>query len=105
MPAPPTSEASGADEIAEAAALTGFRLLTDPRYVEPSDLFDKAARKLIEDRVIDGGMIPKVECALDAVGAGVRKVHILDGRAPHAVLLEIFTDKGMGTQIVPHAKP
>jgi acetylglutamate kinase len=45
-------------------------------------------------------MIPKVECALDAIAGGVRKVHILDGRCAHAVLLEIFTDDGVGTEIV-----
>jgi acetylglutamate kinase len=50
--------------------------------------------------VINGGMIPKVECALDALAGGVRKCHILDGRAQHAMLLEIFTDRGIGTQIV-----
>ncbi|MDX1815901.1 MAG: acetylglutamate kinase, partial [Thermodesulfobacteriota bacterium] len=46
-------------------------------------------------------MIPKVECGLTALGTGVRKVHILDGRVPHCVLLEIFTDAGIGTEIIP----
>jgi acetylglutamate kinase len=50
--------------------------------------------------VINGGMIPKVECALDALAGGVRMCHILDGRAQNAMLLEIFTDRGIGTQIV-----
>jgi acetylglutamate kinase len=45
-------------------------------------------------------MIPKVECGLEALRKGVRKVHILDGRVPHSVLLEIFTDAGIGTEIV-----
>ncbi len=49
--------------------------------------------------VIDGGMIPKVECALEALAGGVKKVHIIDGRTLHAVLLELFTDKGIGTEI------
>jgi acetylglutamate kinase len=57
------------------------------------------ARKLIEDGVISGGMIPKVECALKAVEDGVKSAHIIDGRVQHAVLLEIFTDKGVGTVI------
>jgi acetylglutamate kinase len=52
------------------------------------------------DGVINGGMIPKVECALDALAGGVAKCHILDGREQHALLLEIFTDRGIGTQIV-----
>jgi acetylglutamate kinase len=49
--------------------------------------------------VIAGGMIPKVDCALDALRAGTSKVHIIDGRCQHAVLLEVFTDKGIGTEI------
>jgi acetylglutamate kinase len=49
--------------------------------------------------VITGGMIPKVDCALDALRAGTSKVHIIDGRLRHAVLLEVFTDKGVGTEI------
>ncbi|HZW36546.1 MAG TPA: hypothetical protein VFF01_06360, partial [Candidatus Deferrimicrobiaceae bacterium] len=48
---------------------------------------------------ITGGMIPKVECGLTALRKGVTKVHILDGRVPHSVLLEIFTDAGIGTEI------
>jgi len=54
---------------------------------------------LIEDGTISGGMLPKIGCALDAVKAGVSSAHIIDGRVPHAVLLEIFTDEGIGTLI------
>ncbi len=54
---------------------------------------------LIEDGTVDGGMLPKIRCALEAVEAGVRSVHIIDGRVPHAVMLEIFTDAGVGTLI------
>ena len=46
-------------------------------------------------------MVPKVEAALDALKAGVQKVHIVDGRMPHSLLVEIFSDKGIGTEIVP----
>jgi acetylglutamate kinase len=97
---------TAAGRVAEALRAEKLILLTDVEGVRGGDgqflssLDSALARKLIEDRVIDGGMIPKVECALDAVGAGVRKVHILDGRVPHAVLLEIFTDTGVGTEIV-----
>ena len=56
--------------------------------------------KLIERGVITGGMLPKVQSAVDALQAGVRKVHMIDGRMPHSLLLEIFTDKGVGTEIV-----
>jgi acetylglutamate kinase len=49
--------------------------------------------------VIKGGMIPKVECALAAIEQSVRQVHIIDGRTRHALLLEIFTDQGVGTEL------
>jgi len=55
---------------------------------------------LISDGVIAGGMIPKVRCAVDAIKGGVKKVHIIDGRIRHAVLLEIFTKGGIGTEIM-----
>ena len=54
---------------------------------------------LIADGTIHGGMLPKIRCALDAVKAGVRSAHIIDGRVPHAVLVELFTDEGIGTLI------
>jgi acetylglutamate kinase len=59
----------------------------------------KQVNKLIEDGVIYGGMLPKIGCALDAVQAGVTTSHIIDGRVQHAVLLEMFTDEGVGTLI------
>lgn len=55
---------------------------------------------LIENKVIQAGMIPKVRAAIPALGAGVKKTHIIDGRIRHSLLLEIFTDKGIGTEIV-----
>lgn len=57
---------------------------------------------LIADGTIHGGMLPKIGCALDAVKGGVKKVHIIDGRVQHAVLLELFTDDGIGTLIRSH---
>lgn len=57
--------------------------------------------KLVNERVITGGMIPKVRSALSALDAGVQKVHMIDGRIPHSLLLEIFTESGIGTEIVP----
>lgn len=59
----------------------------------------KKVNQLIEENVIHGGMLPKIRSALDAVNAGVTAAHIIDGRVEHAVLLEIFTDKGVGTLI------
>jgi acetylglutamate kinase len=55
--------------------------------------------QLIADGTVQGGMLPKVRCALDAVNSGVASSHIIDGRVPHAVLLEVFTDEGVGTKI------
>jgi acetylglutamate kinase len=55
--------------------------------------------EMIADGTIHGGMLPKINCALDAVNSGVNSAQIIDGRIPHAVLLEVFTDKGIGTQI------
>lgn len=57
------------------------------------------ARQLFDEGVISGGMIPKVQCCIDAVEMGVRRVTILDGRVPHAVLLELLTDEGAGTLV------
>ena len=59
----------------------------------------KAAVRLFEDGAISGGMIPKVECCLDAIARGVGKVTIMDGRVPHALLIETLTDEGAGTMI------
>ncbi|MEN8140100.1 MAG: acetylglutamate kinase [Thermodesulfobacteriota bacterium] len=59
------------------------------------------SKKLIDSGTAAGGMIPKVQCCQDAIGAGVSKAHILDGRIPHALLLETFTREGIGTEITP----
>lgn len=64
-----------------------------------STLSTKEVKKLIKKGVASGGMIPKLECCLDAIKGGVSKAHIIDGRVEHAVLLEIFTDAGVGTEI------
>ena len=64
-----------------------------------SSLSANDVAELSNKGVIRGGMLPKVGCALDALAGGVRKVHILDGRVQHALLLEIFTDEGIGTEV------
>jgi acetylglutamate kinase len=82
-------------------------LLTDVQGVKDQtgalipSLTAERAKALITAGVIGGGMIPKVEYALESLAAGVRKVHIVDGRVEHALLLEIFTDTGVGTELVP----
>ena len=77
-------------------------LMNDPQ--DPSTIIQSINRKeafeLIEQGVISGGMIPKVKSAVDALNAGVRKVHFIDGRLRHTLLLEIFTPEGIGTEIV-----
>jgi acetylglutamate kinase len=62
------------------------------------------AAKLYDEGVISGGMIPKVECCIDAIRYGVKKVFILDGRIPHAILIEMLTDEGAGTMVVQDKK-
>ena len=64
-----------------------------------SNLNSTSAKKLIDDGSIQGGMLPKIDCALSAVKNGVERSHIIDGRVSHAVLLEVFTDSGGGTLI------
>jgi len=71
----------------------------DPESLIAS-LTTEGCRQLIRDGIIDSGMIPKVEACLDALKAGVGKTHIIDGRLRHSLLLEIFTDTGVGTEIV-----
>lgn len=65
-----------------------------------STLTTKDVQELIEDKIIEKGMIPKVQAAVVAIKAGVKKAHIVDAKIPHAVLLEIFTNQGVGTEII-----
>lgn len=71
----------------------------DPSTLQ-SHLTIKRCRELIASGVIEAGMVPKVEAALEALEAGVRKIHIVDARIPHSSLLEIYSDTGIGTEIV-----
>jgi acetylglutamate kinase len=96
-----------AGHIASALKARKLILLTDTQGVldKQSKLISsikvKDYPKLIEDETIKGGMIPKVNCCADALRGGVKKAHIIDGRKDHAILLEIFTKGGIGTEIVP----
>ena len=95
-----------AGAVARALKATKLILLTDVAGVLNRDgqlvssLTRDSALEMIEAGIITRGMIPKVHCCLDALNQGVGKAHILDGRVLHAVLLEIFTDHGIGTEIV-----
>jgi acetylglutamate kinase len=79
--------------------LTNVAGLLDKNGEILTGLSTKQVDELIADGTISGGMLPKIGCALDAVKSGVTSAHIVDGRVPHAVLLEIFTDEGIGTLI------
>jgi len=92
-----------AGAVAEALGAVKLILLTDVAGVLDADkelcsnFTAEKAREWIAEGVIAGGMIPKVNCCLDAVEGGVSRAHIIDGRVPHAVILEMFTDEGVGT--------
>jgi len=94
-----------AGKVAEVLRAEKLMLLTNTGGVLDNDknvltgLTAKDVNELIEKGIIQGGMLPKVKCALDAVQGGVSTAHIIDGRVEHAVLLEIFTDEGVGTLI------
>jgi acetylglutamate kinase len=99
---------TAAGELAAALKAEKLVLMTDTSGVCDRDgkllqsLTAAEIARLRETEVITGGMIPKVECALNALSGGVSKVHVLDGRVQHAILLEIFTDRGIGTEILRH---
>ena len=95
-----------AGEVAAALRAEKLLLLTDVPGVLGKNkklintMTNKEALKLIDDGIVEGGMFPKIKCCLKALKGGVKKTHIIDGRLKHAILLEIFTDKGIGTEIV-----
>jgi len=98
-----------AGELAAALEAEKLILLTDaPGILQDKDgsssLIRKLrlpeARQLIHDGVVAGGMTPKTECCIRALAQGVAAAHIIDGRVPHALLLEVFTDAGIGTMVV-----
>jgi acetylglutamate kinase len=98
-----------AGKMAGALQASKLMLLTDVRGVLSdradaesliSELAAARAKEMIASGEIDSGMIPKVEACLSALNAGVQRCHILDGRLPHALLMELFTDVGIGTMVV-----
>lgn len=97
-----------AGELAAALDAEKLILLTDTPgilqdYQDPTSLIHKLdirqARHLITEKVVAGGMIPKVTCCIRSLAQGIQAAHIIDGRVPHALLLEIFTDAGIGSMI------
>jgi acetylglutamate kinase len=95
-----------AGEVAAALGAEKLIHLTDVQGIKDTDgrlistLSRKEAERLMQTGVIDGGMLPKVESSLRALEGGTVKAHIIDGRVPHAILLELFTREGVGTEIV-----
>ena len=102
-----------ADEVASSIAVNigaeKFVLLTNVKGImrnseDPhsfiSTLTTEEVQGLIESKIIQQGMIPKVNACVEALNGGVKKTHIIDARTPHALLLEIFTDQGIGTEII-----
>ena len=91
--------ALGAERLISMTDITGIMMdPKDPESLIPCiDLQD--AQDLFDQGVISGGMIPKVQCCIDAIHYGVKKVIILDGRVPHAILMEVLTDEGAGTMV------
>ena len=99
---------TAAARLAEALHAEKLILLTDVRglLMDPHDedtlihvVHTYDVPKLVEQGVISGGMIPKMECCVDAISGGVERVHILDGRIPHSILIELLSDEGIGTML------
>lgn len=94
------SAALKAEKLVLLTNVTGIMRNPDDQNSFLSTLTVEAAKDLIQDEVIQQGMIPKVQACIYALDNGVKKTHIIDARIPHALLLEIFTDQGIGTEIV-----
>jgi acetylglutamate kinase len=95
------AEALGAEKLIFLTDIEGLRVVAD----DPTTVIHQASLEVIDEIIrsgnAQGGMMPKVEACARAVRAGVQRAHILDGRVPHALLLELFTDAGVGTMVLP----
>jgi acetylglutamate kinase len=98
-----------AGEVAAALGAEKLILLTDTPglmrdFHDPSSLIHQLdiaqSRELVKEGIVSGGMIPKLSCCIRSLAQGVKSAHIIDGRVPHSLLLEVFTDAGIGTMIV-----
>jgi acetylglutamate kinase len=97
------AQSLGADKLVYLSDVNGVRVNKDDPETLIHTLDVATATELIESGKIDSGMVPKVEACLDTLDRGVGKIHIIDGRIRHSLLLEIYTNKGVGTQIVKQA--
>jgi acetylglutamate kinase len=95
------AEAMGAEKLIFLTDIEGLRVVPD----DPTTVIHQASVEVVDEILrsggAQGGMMPKVEACARAVRAGVERAHILDGRVPHALLLELFTDSGVGTMVLP----
>ncbi len=94
------AQAMGAEKLVYMSDVNGVRLKKDDPETLIHSLTETEARELISNGTVERGMIPKVEACLETLGKGIRKIHIIDGRVRHALLLEIYTNKGVGTEII-----
>lgn len=94
------AQAVGAEKLVYLSDVNGVRRQKDDPESLIHSLTDREARTLIGDGTIDSGMIPKIEACLETVDRGVRKIHIIDGRIRHSLLLEVYTNRGVGTELV-----
>jgi len=90
-----------AEKLVNVSDTHGIRQRADDEASLLSHLSEAEAERLLADAVITGGMIPKIRTLLEALKGGVGKCHVISGRVPHSLLLEIYTDRGVGTEIVP----
>lgn len=93
------AQAMGAEKLVFLSDVNGVRRDKDDETTLINSLSADEARELIQQGVIAAGMIPKIEACLEIISQGVRKVHIIDGRIRHSLLLEVFTNQGVGTEI------
>ncbi|KPK46412.1 MAG: hypothetical protein AMK72_09870 [Planctomycetes bacterium SM23_25] len=95
------ARALAAEKLVNVSDTHGIRASADDAASLLSHLSEADAERLLSEGIVIGGMIPKVRTLLEALKGGVRKCHIVSGRVPHSLLLEIYTDRGVGTEIVP----
>ncbi len=91
--------ALGAERLIMMTDIAGILMDKDDPKTLISEITIDEAKKLFNDSVISGGMIPKVQCCIDAISEGVKNVIIMDGRVPHSILMELLTDEGAGTMV------
>ena len=92
--------ALGAERLIMMTDIAGILRDKDDPSTLIKKIFVSEAPQLVAEGIISGGMIPKIECCIEAIRRGVKKVFVIDGRIPHAILIETLTDEGIGTMFV-----